>query len=53
MLEGCHEAIISPEDWEKVQVLIDRRPPVMEGNICPSCNLLHGIIYCVTCFFWI
>ncbi len=49
VLEGCHEAIISPEDWEKVQELIDRRPPIMEGNACPFYNLFHGIIYCATC----
>ena len=49
VLEGCHEAIVSPEDWEKVQELIDRRPPIMEGNACPFYNLFHGIIYCATC----
>lgn len=49
VLEGCHEAIVSPEDWEKVQELIDRRPPIMEGNACPFYNLFHGIIYYATC----
>ena len=49
VLEGCHEAVISPEEWEKVQELIDRRPPIMEGNACPFYNLFHGIIYCATC----
>ncbi|WWR17544.1 recombinase family protein [Lachnospiraceae bacterium JLR.KK009] len=49
VLEGCHEAIVSPEDWEKVQELIDCRPPIMEGNACPFYNLFHGIIYCTTC----
>ena len=49
VLEGCHEAIVSPEDWEKVQELIDRRPPIMEGNACPFYNLFHGISYCATC----
>ena len=49
VIEGCHEAIVSPEDWEKVQELIDRRPPIMEGNACPFYNLFHGIIYCATC----
>ncbi len=49
VLEGCHEAIVSQEDWEKVQELIDRRPPIMEGNACPFYNLFHGIIYCATC----
>ena len=49
VLDGCHEAIVSPEGWEKVQELIDRRPPIMEGNACPFYNLFHGIIYCATC----
>ena len=49
ILEGCHEVIVSPEDWEKVQELIDRRPPIMVGNVCPFYNLFHGIIYCATC----
>ncbi len=49
VLEGCHEAIVSSEDWEKVQELIDRRPPIMDGNACPFYNLFHGIIYCATC----
>lgn len=35
VLEGCHEAIVSPEDWEKVQELIDRRPPI-KGTPAPS-----------------
>ena len=49
VLDGCHEAIVSPEDWEKVQELIDRRPSIMDGNACPFYNLFHGIIYCATC----
>ena len=40
--------IVSPEDWEKVQELIDRRPPIMEGNACPFYNLFH-VIYCAAC----
>lgn len=49
IIEDCHEAIISKEDWERVQTLIDRRPPIMKGNDCPFYNLFHGIIYCATC----
>lgn len=40
---------MSPEEWVKVQELIDRRPPIMQGNACPFYNLFHGIIYCATC----
>ncbi len=49
VIENCHEAIISPEDWARVQDIIDRRPPIMKGNACPFYNLFHGMIYCATC----
>ena len=49
VIEDCHEAIISKEDWNRVQELIDRRPPIMQGNSCPYQNIFHGIVYCATC----
>ena len=49
IIEDCHEAIISPEEWEQVQEIIDRRPTIMRDNSCPFYNLFHGIIYCATC----
>ena len=49
VIEDCHEAIISKEDWDRVQELIDRRPPIMQGNTCPYHNIFHGIVYCATC----
>ena len=49
VIEGCHEAIVPPEEWAQVQEIIDRRPTIMEGNSCPFYNLFHGIIYCATC----
>ena len=49
VIEGCHEAIIPPEEWAQVQEIIDRRPTIMEGNSCPFYNLFHGILYCATC----
>ena len=49
IIEDCHEAIISPEEWEQVQEIIGRRPTIMKGNSCPFYNLFHGIIYCATC----
>ena len=49
IIEGCHEAIVAPEEWEQVQAIVDRRPPIMKGNACPFYNLFHGIIYCATC----
>lgn len=49
VIEDCHEAIISKEDWDRVQELIDRRPPIMQGNTCPYYNIFHGLVYCATC----
>ena len=49
VIENCHEAIVTPEEWAKVQELIDRRPTIMTGNDCPYYNIFHGIIYCATC----
>ncbi|MFT8890011.1 MAG: recombinase family protein [Ethanoligenens sp.] len=49
IIENCHEAIVSKEQWERVQKLIDHRPPIMQGNACPFYNLFHGLVYCETC----
>ena len=49
VIEDCHEAIIPRAEWEKVQQLIDRRPPIMKRNNCPYYNIFHGIVYCATC----
>ena len=48
VIEGCHEAIVTPEEWEQVQEIIDRRPTI-QGNSCPFYNLFHGLVYCATC----
>ena len=49
VIENCHEAIVTPAEWEQVQEIIDLRPTIMKGNACPFYNLFHGIIYCATC----
>ena len=49
IIENCHEAIVSKEQWERVQKLIDHRPPIMKGNACPFYNLFHGLLHCETC----
>lgn len=49
VIDNCHEAIVTPQEWELVQKIIDRRPPIMQGNSCPFYNLFHGIVYCATC----
>ena len=40
---------MTPEEWEQVQDIIDRRPTIMKGNACPFYNLFHGLVYCATC----
>ncbi len=35
IIENCHEAIVSREQWDRMQTLIDRRPTIMQGNSCP------------------
>ena len=49
IIENCHEAIVNRDQWDRVQKLIDRRPPIMQGNSCPFYNLFHGLVYCATC----
>ena len=49
IIEDSHEAIISKEQWERVQKLIDCRPSIMQGNACPFYNLFHGLVSCATC----
>lgn len=49
MIENCHEAIVTPEEWGKVQEIVDRRTGIMQGNSCPYYNIFHGLIYCATC----
>jgi len=49
VIEDCHEAIVSKEQWALVQKIIDRRPPIMQGNDCPFYNLFHGLVYCADC----
>ena len=49
IIENCHEAIVSREQWNRVQKLIDRRPPIMQWNSCPFYNLFHGLVHCATC----
>ena len=44
IIENCHEAIVSREQWARVQKLIDRRPTIMQGNSCPFYNLFHGLV---------
>src|SRR5699024_7208418 len=45
IIEGCHEAIVTPEEWEQVQAIVDRRPPIMKGNACPFYTPRHRMIH--------
>ena len=49
IIEDCHEAIVSREQWDRVQKLIDRRPTISGENRCLFYNLFHGLVYCATC----
>lgn len=49
IIENCHEAIVTKEEWLKVQRLMDARPDVGIGNSCPYYNIFHGLIVCGTC----
>lgn len=49
IIENCHEPIVTKEQWLRVQEIISRRPPIMQGNNCPYKNIFHGLVYCETC----
>lgn len=49
IIENCHEPIVTKEQWLRVQEIVSRRPPIMQGNNCPYKNIFHGLVYCETC----
>ena len=49
IIEDCHEAIVTKEEWLRVQTMMDARPDVGIGNNCPYYNIFHGLIVCGTC----
>lgn len=49
-VENRHPAIVSYEDFNKVQQLIlKRRPSITHPKTVSSKNILNGLIYCSTC----
>ena len=42
VIKNYYKAIISPEELDKIENMIDRRPPIMQGNTCPFYNLFQG-----------
>ena len=45
VIEDCHEDIIDKADWERMQEILDRRPPIMKGNSCPYYNIFLYLLY--------
>ncbi len=49
-VKNCHPAIVSYEEFNRVQELIlKRRPNITHPKTVSSKNILNGLIYCSTC----
>lgn len=51
VIEGMHEPIIDPEEWELVQRLITSRKRTLSPNIKPYDNIFSGLVKCADCGF--
>lgn len=50
IIEDCYEPIVSKDEWEQVQKLIESRPKVSIGiRTNPFENIFAGIIHCADC----
>lgn len=50
IIEGCHEAIVTPEEWDTVQQLIAARPKVGDGiKVSPFNSVFSGLLHCADC----
>jgi DNA invertase Pin-like site-specific DNA recombinase len=50
VVNDCHEAIISKQDFLKAQQIISqRRPAVIHPRTLSCSNLLNGLVHCGTC----
>lgn len=50
VIEDCHEAIVTPEEWDTVQRLIASRPKVGDGaKKCPFNSVFSGLLHCADC----
>lgn len=50
IIEESHEPIVSKDEWEQVQKLIDARPKVSNGiRVNPYDNIFSGLIHCADC----
>ena len=49
VVEGMHEPIIDPEEWELVRRLITSRKRTLSPNAKPYNNIFSGLIKCADC----
>lgn len=49
VVEGMHEPIIDPEEWELVRRLVTSRKRTLSPNIKPYNNIFSGLIKCADC----
>ncbi len=49
VVEGMHEPIIDPDEWELVRRLITSRRRTLSPNIKPYNNIFSGLIKCADC----
>ena len=49
VVEGMHEPIIEPEEWELVRRLVTSRKRTISPNVKPYNNIFSGLIKCADC----
>ncbi len=49
VVEGMHEPIIDPEEWELVRRLVASRKRTISPNVKPYNNIFSGLVKCADC----
>ncbi len=49
VVEGMHEPIIDPEEWELVRRLVTSRKRTLSPNVKPYDNIFSGLVKCADC----
>ncbi len=49
VVEGMHEPIIDPEEWELVRRLVASRKRTISPNVKPCNNIFSGLVKCADC----
>jgi len=50
IIEDCHEAIVTKEEWDMAQQLIASRPKVSDGKkVSPFESVFSGLLHCADC----